>query len=66
MQPLHEENCCYLWGCDEEKVLWCNLRAKEENAGLDDIQISELVYEQDIPAKLRKIHLEKIKSGNFV
>ena len=55
-----------LWGCDEEKVLWRNLREKEENAGLDDIEISELVYEQDIPAKLRKIHLEKIKSGDFL
>ena len=55
-----------LWGCDEEKLLWHNLREKDENRGLSDIEISELVYEQDIPSKLRKIHLEKIKSGDFV
>ena len=51
-----------LWGCNEEKLLWHNLREKEAY----DIETSELVYEQDIPSKLRKIHLENIKSGDFV
>ena len=58
-----------LWGCDEEQksFRWHgNLRAKEENAGLDDVQISQLVYKQDIPAKVRNIHLEKIESGDFI
>ncbi|KAL7552028.1 hypothetical protein ACHAWF_017126 [Thalassiosira exigua] len=43
-----------LWALESELDRWHELRGKTENARLSDVKISELVLDEDWPAKLRK------------
>ena len=41
---------------------WQELRNLEEHEHLSNTEVSEMVLEEDWPAKLRKLHVEKIQS----
>ena len=49
-----------LWGLEPEIERWDELRARECNKTLTDTEVSELVFEEDWPAKLQKLHTEKL------
>ena len=55
VRPLPE-----YWALDSELERWHELRNDESNNHLDDTQISELVFDEDWPAKLRKEHYDKL------
>ena len=49
-----------LWGLEPEIERWHELRARECNKTLMDTEVSEIVFEEDWPAKLQKLHIEKL------
>ena len=51
-----------LWGIESEIVRWHELRNMDEHLELTNTDISEMVFEEDWPSKLQKLHLEKIQS----
>ena len=48
-----------LWGLDCEIKRWHELRKQNDN--LTDTEVSELVLDEDWPAKMRKLHLENLE-----
>ena len=51
-----------LWGTKTEKQRWHELRTLQEYAGLSDSELSRKVLNENWPAKLKEIHIEKLNS----
>lgn len=51
-----------LWGTKTEKQRWRELRTSQEYAGLSDSELSRKVLNENWPAKLKEIHIEKLNS----
>ena len=53
-----------MWGLDVEIERWAELRALDSNKHLSDTDISELILEEDWPAKMKAKHKANIDSDN--
>lgn len=49
-----------LWGLETEIERWHKLRARECKKTLSVTEVPEIIFEEDWPAKLQKLHMEKL------